>query len=62
MISPSRIMMKYIVQVLLLAAASGAFAATCPPSGFDSVSGFNIKKYVEGPWYIQEQVGCETRL
>lgn len=48
-------------RVLVLAAAAAllADAATCPPPNFDSVSDLDIKKYVSGPWYIQEQVsGC----
>jgi hypothetical protein len=29
---------------------------SCPPRGFDSVSGFVVKKYINGPWYSQQQV------
>jgi hypothetical protein len=29
---------------------------TCPPAGFDSATGINIRKYINGPWYVQEQV------
>lgn len=35
-------------------------AAKCPPQGFDSVAGFDLKKYIQGPWYIQEQVGIQV--
>jgi hypothetical protein len=46
-----------LLLVLAAGAALLADAATCPPPNFDSVSNFDIKKYVAGPWYIQEQVG-----
>lgn len=51
--------MMRMTMLLLLAAAllsSAEAAVACPPPGFDSASGFDIKQYVQGPWYIQEQV------
>ena len=50
--------MMQIIQVSLLLAAAllSEAAVACPPPGFDSASGFDIKQYVQGPWYIQEQV------
>ncbi|CAD7699706.1 unnamed protein product [Ostreobium quekettii] len=28
----------------------------CPPPGFDSVKGLDLRKYVSAPWYVQEQM------
>lgn len=46
---------------LALLVASASAAGTCPPQGFDSVKDLNQQNFLEGPWYIQEQVsaGCK---
>jgi hypothetical protein len=49
---------RFTMFALLLAAAaiSSVHAATCPPQGFDSVKDFDLKKYIQGQWFIQDQV------
>lgn len=49
---------RSILFALLFAAAaiSSVHAATCPPQGFDSVKDFELSKYIQGQWFIQEQV------
>lgn len=50
-----------ILALALTAAVNLVAAGSCPPSGFDSVPNFSIKKYIQGPWYIQEQVSTSGR-
>jgi hypothetical protein len=42
--------------LLILLAAPLAHAAVCPPANFDSVPNFNLQKFIQGPWFVQEQV------
>lgn len=40
----------------ILLAAPLAHAAVCPPANFDSVQSFSLQKFIQGPWFVQEQV------
>jgi hypothetical protein len=56
----------FLFALFLASSISAVHCATCPPAGFDSMAGFNLVKYIQGEWYIQEQVSttvlllCET--
>jgi hypothetical protein len=53
-------MLHTVVLALLVATASAA--ATCPPQGFDSVKYLDLKMFLEGPWYIQEQLSAGSEV
>jgi hypothetical protein len=40
----------------LLLSALVAVVADCPPEGFDSVPGLDLKKFISAPWFTLQQV------
>jgi hypothetical protein len=48
---------RSVCSVLLLFATAATAAVICPPAGFDSATGINVRHFINGPWYVQEQVG-----
>lgn len=64
MTAPAGKILEAVVFALMVAIGSAAptrgagFGAgfDCPPPGFDSVKGLDLRKYVSAPWYVQEQM------
>ena len=47
--------LSWLLTTLCLFFSSGALAS-CPPEGYDSVSPFDLDKYVGDPWYVLQQL------
>ena len=45
-----------VTACLALLFTAAVTAEECPPSGFDSVTPFNVTSYVERPWFVQAQM------
>lgn len=48
-------MARWLVLLLL---ATTTTAGPCPPSAFDTISGFDVNAYASGSWFVQQQVGA----
>jgi len=55
--------MHFNMKVFLVCALSIAavvvvtpVVGTCPPEGYDSVPDFDLDAYIDGPWFVQQQI------
>lgn len=53
--APSMAMGALLVLALAGAARASVKPWLCPPKQFDSVEGFDLRKYISAPWYVQSQ-------